>query len=183
MIRLWQSLLIAFVLIQGCVPVHYRLIHTVDDKGFQMHSDNLRAVHVNPFNHVIYTTNLSGQKQSTQASQFWGYQNSKGVKYRIYCGNIYEVIQEKTMTVYRQCNYGDGYNDDYFFSINPNESIWYLNTANLRKAFKNDPCMLDLLQRMPLRNWFKTDRIGNFLLLEAFSYCQQQTYREPLITP
>lgn len=183
MSRLWLNLLIAFVLMQGCAPTHYRLIHYVDEKGFLVDSDNLRAVHINPFNHAIYTTDLFGQKQSTQANQFWGYQDSKGVKYRIYCGDSYEVIQEKTMTVYRQCNYGDGYNDDYFFSIHPNESIWYLNTANLKKAFKNDPCMLELIKEMPVRYWFKTDANHTFLLLEAYGYCQQQTRREPLITP
>lgn len=183
MIRLCTGLLIAFVLIQGCAPIHYRLIYHVDEKGFQMDSAGLRAIHLHPFNHFIHTTSVLGQKQSMEANRFWGYQDSRGTNYRIYCGDIYEVIQQKTMTVYRQCNYGDGYNDDYFFSVNPNESIWYLNTDNMKKAFKNDPCMLSLIQKIPLRSWFKTDRAGKFLLLEAFSYCQQQTNGTLLVTP
>ncbi|MFN8343598.1 MAG: hypothetical protein U0X91_01260 [Spirosomataceae bacterium] len=176
-------LLLCILLNQRCVPARFCLLSYDTHHGFQTDSTVLRAVHLNPFNALLYTTDVSGEKQKIEAGRFWGYQDHRGNKYRIYGGDIYEVIQVKTMTIYRQSNYGGRFNDDYYFSVGPNESIYYLNLTQLKRAFNHDPCMLDLVKKMPVRNWFKTDANNTFLLLEAYGYCQQQTGREPLTTP
>ncbi len=179
----FACLLLICLLNQRCTTTRYRLIYHDGAEGYTIGDSELKAVHLNPFNARIYTTTVAGQKQTAEAGRFWGYQDNTGIKYRIYAHGIFEVVQEKKMTIYRQCNEGAGFNDSYFFSVGPNEPILYLNVVNLKKAFKNDPCMLDLAQKMPLRHWFKTDAAGTFLLLDAFGYCQRQAHSEPWVTP
>lgn len=167
------GLLLLAMLNQHCTPTCYRMIYHVNVTGWQLDSTEFREIHLNPLTNHVYTTDLMGQKRRMEAQYFWGFQNSNGTKYRMYAGEIYQVVQEKTLTIYRQYNYGEGFNDDFYFSTGPNERIQYLNSENLKEAFKNDPCMLDLIQKMHPRHWFKSDIPNTFRLLEAYKYCQK----------
>lgn len=178
MIKRWASLLFLSIFIQRCTPTRYRLIYHSNERVYQVDTIEYQSVRFKKNQGSV--TTVSGQKQPLEAKKLWGYQDVEGANYRIYKDEVYEVIQEKTITIYRQSKYGDGFNDDYYFSISPTDEVLYLNIGNLKKAFKDQPCMVEMLQQKPLRHWFKTDGTGTFLLIDAFHYCQQQTHENPL---
>ncbi|MGA0557259.1 hypothetical protein ACO2Q8_11445 [Larkinella sp. VNQ87] len=122
-----------------------------------------------------------GQKKAAPTEQLWGYRQTDGTLYRLYLGNTYEVVQEKTLTLYRQSEFGEGATEHYFFSVTPDEPVLSLNRHNLEAAFANYPCMQGLIQQTSARNWLKNHQKHN-RLIEAYQYCRQQSAGAQLST-
>ncbi|GAB3320790.1 hypothetical protein GCM10027299_14390 [Larkinella ripae] len=167
---------VVLLLVQGC-RMHrnqYQLVYRNDAGGYQLQQPDLRAVHVHWHPYQVQVTTDAGQKKTASTDQLWGYQQKDGTLYRLYLGSTYEVVEEKTLTLYRQSDFGEGATEHYFFSVTPDEPVLALNRHNLEAAFVNDPCMQTVIQQTSARSWLKARQHHN-RLLEAYALCRQKT--------
>lgn len=164
------------LLVQGCrTPRNpYQLVYRNDAGTYQVEKPDLRAVKVHWHPYQVQVTTDAGQKKNAPTEQLWGYRQRDGTLYRLYLGSTYEVVEEKTLTLYRQSEFGEGATEHYFFSVTPDEPVLSLNRHNLEAAFVNYPCMQEVIQQTSSRTWLKTRQHHN-RLIEAFEHCRQQT--------
>ncbi|GAB3265493.1 hypothetical protein GCM10027347_33250 [Larkinella harenae] len=169
---LWAVVFLA----QGCRPHrdHYQLVYRTDAGGYQLQTPDVRAVKVHWHPYQVQVTTDAGQKKVAPTEQLWGYQQTNGRLFRLYLGKTYEVVEEKTLTLYRQSEFGEGATEHYFFSVTPDEPVLSLNRHNLEAAFVKYPCMQDVIQQTSARTWLKTRQHHN-RLIEAYEHCRQQT--------
>lgn len=183
MMRYWILLGAVLLLVQGCAThrTHYQLVYRNDRGGYQVQAPDWRAVkvHWHPYN--VQVTTDSGQRKTVATERLWGYKQTDGTLYRLYLGNTYEVVQEKTLTLYRQSDFGEGATEHYFFSVTPDEPVLSLNRHNLEVAFAKYPCMQELIQQTPARNWLKTDH-KSYRLIDSYDHCRQKSAGSQLST-
>ncbi|GAB3914684.1 hypothetical protein GCM10028803_60490 [Larkinella knui] len=183
MMRYWFFLGAVLLLVQGCKThrTRYQLVYRTNRGDYQVQAPDLRAVKVQWHPYTVQVTTAAGQKKTAATEQLWGYQQTDGTLYRLYLGTAYEVVQEKTLTLYRQSEFGEGATEHYFFSVTPDEPVLALNRHNLEVAFAKYPCMQDLIQQTPARNWLKADH-KSYRLIESYDHCRQKAAGSQLST-
>lgn len=154
----------------GCSPRQTLTLIPSDsrDSGPEGHYRSV-DVKMNPYQVKLVT--ISGKKETRPANEVWGYKDAKGHRYRLYRGVIYEVLQEKQVTIYRESSFGEVWRNNYYYSLTPEGELFYLNRKNLGISFAGNACVQKLLEEMPSRSWLEVTGSGNYRLVDACEGC------------
>jgi hypothetical protein len=153
----------------GCGQGALQLLHSADAKPDQ---DWAKAIRQKPRQGQLIVIERTGERHKLPADSVWGYQTYRGVIYRLYGHNEYEVMQRAPLVIYRTEEWaGDAVWEYHYFSLSADDAIYPLAKKTCRQVFRRDECMLDLLKHLRDRHLTDTDEQGSYGLANAYQHC------------
>jgi hypothetical protein len=181
------SVFMILTLFLGCNAQRkqYQLIYQDYPGSYSVGTTNVHAIRVKWHPYRIQVKTDSGILKPVAVDRLWGFHQVSGAQYRLFLGGFYEVVQGRTVLIYRQPDIGDSARDRYFISRTPDSAILDLNRRNLEVAFRDNLCMLKLIAQLPSRDWLKSNNQGHYRLLDAYEYCQLRSRltKQPVLSP
>lgn len=134
----------------------------------------VKKVREKPRVHQVIIIDQKNHHWLLPVDSVWGYRTEEGLTYRLQGNDVYEVMQQGPLTIYRTQAWGTTIGDYYYFSLAPTSAIYAVSKRTCQQVFSQDECMLNLLNQLKNDQLSDTDSHGSYELVNVYRYCHSK---------